>query len=103
MHVIRSARVRYNVFTGLAAVGRLPPAAADRLRPRRLWSQVKEKENSLQGSIRQKISSVFRPSAEKRKAREWSSAGLYRALSECLQAAPEGELLLRTSPPTAPG
>ena len=53
--------------------------------------QVKEKETSLHGSIRQKISNVFRPSSDKKKVKEWTSATLYKALSECLQSVPEGE------------
>jgi len=50
---------------------------------------VKEKESSLHGSIRQKISSVFRPSSDKKKVKEWTSANLYKALSECLHAVPD--------------
>ncbi|XP_043230271.1 serine/threonine-protein kinase PLK1-like [Amphibalanus amphitrite] len=55
----------------------------------KLMEKVKEKETSLHGSIRQKISSVFRPSSDKKKAKEWTSATLYKALSECLQSVPE--------------
>ncbi|XP_037070251.1 serine/threonine-protein kinase PLK1-like [Pollicipes pollicipes] len=55
----------------------------------KLMDKVKEKETSLHGSIRQKISSVFRPSSDKRKVKEWTSATLYKALSECLLAVPE--------------